>query len=169
MKRTLHVCTLLALLTLSLSVFAQDKTDQSRNDGASGISPKEVVTNIVTSPYSGVLVYNFTILTSTPIVDPVNCEVQVYVSSDSSGRQYYENANGKATPISGGYAKCTVKIYYTWQLASAGTDMITGNYYLWGYTSATAGTTERQTQGNLVSFTVPATGVTTTTAISGRL
>ncbi|ABF39546.1 hypothetical protein Acid345_0541 [Candidatus Koribacter versatilis Ellin345] len=168
MKKTLYVGTLLALLTLSLSVFAQNRSERPRHDQPM-ISGRDVVTNIATTPYSGVLVYNFTILNSTPTVNPVTCSVSTYVSGDTSGRQFYETAYGRATPISGGYAKCTVKIYYTWQLASAGSDMITGSANFSANTAATAGTTQRSAQQSLVSIPVPATGVTTTTTLSGRL
>ncbi len=168
MKRTLQICTLLALLTVAFTAFAQDESWKRALDN-NAVSPKNLVTNIATTPYSGVLVYNFTILVTTPLVDPVYCSVYVTMSGDSGGRSYNENAYGRATPISGGYAKCTVKVYYTWQVASAGTDTISGSYSISGNTAASSGTTSRGSSSNFLSIPLPASGATTTTNLSGRL
>ncbi|ABF39548.1 hypothetical protein Acid345_0543 [Candidatus Koribacter versatilis Ellin345] len=161
------ICTLAALFTLSLTTFAQNKAQTPRYESA--ISPKTEVANVAAVTYTGVFVYNFTILLTSPITDPPSCTVSVVTTDAASGRQFEETAIGTASAPSGGYAKCTVKIYYSWALGSGGSDMVTGQYSVLGFTTNTVGTTERTASSNVVSFPVPANGTTTTTAISSRL
>jgi len=129
--------------------------------------------DVVTTIRTGTLIYNFTIQLSTPLASgtDVYCSVSLSVSDTGTGSYYDEGAEAYAT-VSGSTAHCTVKVPYSWILAtsSVGTDQLTGYYSVAEYTGVSgAGMYYRGNSHQLTPITVPANGATTSSGFLPRL
>jgi hypothetical protein len=125
---------------------------------------------------TGTLVFNltFTLKSNTPPNGALSCAATAVVNDTGSGAVITENAASLGSSDGTG-AVCTVKINYSWNLASESTDKIALSYVASTNPSGTAfcgSSTEdcRTSQvQNFVSISVPANGTITTENIGVTL
>lgn len=125
---------------------------------------------VATTIRTGTLIYNFTIQLSTPQTgNDVICYLSLGISDAGTGSYFDETGEAYAT-VSGSTAHCTVKIPYSWVLAtsSVATDMVTGYYSVTEYTGATTGMYYHSNSHELTPINVPANGATTSSGFLPR-
>ena len=128
---------------------------------------------------TGKFVFNFTItVTSTvPKNGLVLCEGDANVFESSTGQSIFERVSGTATKGTGSTYTCSLPMPYSWVLSTPTTDMATLSYRVQivdaFQITATNGTgvlvspnSLRQTQQNIGSIKIPATGSTTTETVT---
>jgi hypothetical protein len=118
---------------------------------------------------TGKFVYNFTIMVKStiPASDVIECVGSASVF-DTSGRTMEESA-GVAATRGAGTASCTVTIPYSWPLAGASTDMVNLSFTINTPVSGTSPLPNRLSTQGFATIHVPASGSTTTEAISATI
>jgi len=174
---------------LSTAVVAQSSTLALHRPGtpevAAATSQKRAVADENASPAAapiatnGTLIANFTIKLVTPVPSGYQVQCYLYASVIEENASYAitneinDNAGVKAT-VSGSTATCSVKVPYTWYLATPSSDTASLTYYLYiENASATNGTGEARSSSQYVpgagAIKVPANNATTTYAIAATL
>lgn len=144
---------------------------------AQSVADAEALASI--TPTTGKFVFNFTltVLSTVPKNAVVTCEADVSVSESSTGQFITETVGGPATKGTGTTWTCSLTMPYSWVLSTPTSDtaVITSDASITeGYqVTATNGTgtlvtavSVRETHKDVGSIKVPATGATTTEAIS---
>jgi hypothetical protein len=127
----------------------------------------------VKTTFTGSIVMNFTITVSTVFASatPIACIGEAGVQDAGSTSIIFEVAGSTVTRGSGTTVSCSVKIPYSWALASAGTDKIRLSYSVIAPVAftQTAAFPNRQGSQTLGTIAVPISGTVTTKAIKARI
>lgn len=144
---------------------------------AQNVADAEVLATI--TPTTGKFVFNFSlnVLSTVPKNAVVSCEADVTVTEATTGQIITETVGGTATKGTGTTWTCSLTMPYSWVLSTPTSDtaeISADSSIIEGYeVTATNGTgtlvspvSIRTTRRNVGSIKVPATGATTTEAIS---
>jgi hypothetical protein len=127
----------------------------------------------VKTTFTGSIVMNFTITVSTVFAStaPIACIGEAGLQDGGSTTSIFEIAGSTVTRGSGTTVSCSVKIPYSWALASAGTDKIRLAYSVLAPVAFTQTTAfpNRQGSESIGTIAVPISGTVTTKAIKARI
>ncbi len=173
-RSIVRAATLVLTLLFSLSLLAQLPQHQHfASDPQHPLASIEDMSTgaITTSTFGGTLVFNFTITVKStfPTGTTVYCRAGGTVFDSGTGRTWSEGATVAAVKGTT-TTTCSVKIPYSWALATAtaATDMVNLDYEVFAVTTVTTSQVgvARDTTSSLGSIKVPINGATTTTAIA---
>jgi Flp pilus assembly protein TadG len=171
----------LAVLTLALAPLSfgqlSGRAHTTHHTQSSSTANGEIAA--VASTFAGTYTYRLTIMVKSVIPKNavISCTGSLDVFDDTAITSFEEEASAVATLVSGTQYLCIVKIPYSWQLASGGTDMVdlgfsAGLDYGFQVTASNGASTfvqpvvARETTHSLPPIAVPLNGATTTNSIT---